>query len=120
MFMTLYDCSLYDYYNNQRKLGRERFTLEQLHSYLSAIVNGVFVLHQNLIVHRDLKAANVFVHLDPHGEIQQLVVADYDTAVQLPDADFRLHETFGTPGFMPEEALNAKEIGYGLSVDGMF
>ena len=116
MFMAIYDESLHDFIQRQRKL-KKYFTMSQLKFCLTHIMNGIHFLHGYLIVHRDIKSGNVFIHYDVKGEIQHLVIADYDTAIQIDSSSALIHETIGTPGWMAAEVLTSKETGYNLSAD---
>ena len=116
MFMAIYDESLHDVIQKQRKL-KKNFTVAQIKFCITHIINGIHFLHGYYIIHRDIKSGNVFIHNDVQGEIQHLVIADYDTAIQMDTPSSLIHETIGTPGWMAAEVLNSKETGYNLSAD---
>ena len=119
LFMSLYDGSLQDFIKKRRESGRGPFSLDKLKKYLLQIASGVDYLHSFFIVHRDLKSGNIFFRYDTVGDIQNLVVADFDTAIQVENENILLHQTMGTPGFMAPEVLKAKELGYTISGDSM-
>lgn len=118
--MSMYDESLQDFIKRRRESGRGPFPVGQLKYFLTQIIAGINYLHSFLIVHRDLKSGNIFIRLDKNGEIQNLVIADFDTAIQVERENFLLFQTMGTPGFMAPEVLRARELGYTISGDSKF
>ena len=62
-----------------RKKG-ERYPPARIAKYALEILNGLQHLHSLSIMHRDLKADNVFVRVGSSGQITKLVIGDFDTA----------------------------------------
>jgi polo-like kinase 1 len=48
---------------------RKALTEYETRYYMKQILEGVFYLHQNRIIHRDLKLGNVFLNDDLHVKI---------------------------------------------------
>jgi len=73
-------------------------------------------LHQNNIIHRDLKSQNIFVKYDEHREIKQLVIGDFDAAKRITKTT-KAKTIVGTLSYMAPEVISSGEAGYGFSAD---
>ena len=93
-----------------RKKGR--FSEDEAVKYLHDILNGLSYLHDNRIIHRDLKLDNFLI--DKDGNIK---IADFGLSAKLNYDDERKHSICGTPNYIsPELLMNAKK-GISYEVD---
>lgn len=84
---------LADVLNN--RLKRELFDEEALLGWAAQLASALAYLHANAIVHRDVKAANIFIRDD-----KSLALGDFGLA-QTPDTSPELkHTMMGTPQYM--------------------
>ncbi len=74
------------------------------------IIRGLEFLHDNHIIHRDLKSDNIFVLLDERKNVQLCAIADFDSAKQMV-SNTQAKTIVGTPGWMAPEVLNARSVG---------
>ncbi|KAI6681572.1 hypothetical protein NL676_035453 [Syzygium grande] len=79
-------------------------------AYTRQILNGLEYLHDQNVVHRDIKCANVLV--DASGSVK---LADFGLAkaIKLNDAK----SCKGSAFWMAPEVVNLKDTGYGLAAD---
>ncbi|CBI23895.3 unnamed protein product, partial [Vitis vinifera] len=78
--------------------------------YTKQILNGLKYLHEQNVVHRDIKCANILV--DVHGSVK---IADFGLAKATKLNDVK--SCRGTPFWMAPEVVNWKNEGYGLATD---
>ncbi|KAJ8005715.1 hypothetical protein DPEC_G00120790 [Dallia pectoralis] len=78
--------------------------------YLRQIVSGLKYLHQQEILHRDLKLGNFFV-----SESMELKVGDFGLASKLEPIGDRKKTICGTPNYLSPEVLNKQ--GHGCESD---
>ncbi|PIK56652.1 putative mitogen-activated protein kinase kinase kinase 4, partial [Apostichopus japonicus] len=87
-----------------------------IRQYTKEICTAISVLHQNNIIHRDIKGANIFLHSDGHVKL-----GDFGAAIKLKKHQTLLGEVndvMGTVAFMaPEIIINSTEDGYGRAAD---
>jgi len=74
------------------------------------IVNGLQTLHKHKFMHRDLKSDNIFVDLDSRGQVQLLIIGDFDTAKKISRKN-TAKTILGTPAFMAPEVFSSKALG---------
>jgi len=117
LFMTLYDDSLENVLKQRRLSSGTLYPVFTLREWATSISNGIDYLHYYFIAHRDLKSGNIFVSRGSNGCVTELVIADFDTAIQVESEKSLLHQTMGTPGYMAPEVLQARECGYNLKCD---
>ena len=84
---------------------------EDIKRYTRQIVCGLKHLHDQNIIHRDLKCANVLV-----DSCDQVKLADFGLAQEMAD-NSTLNAFVGTPHWMAPELLNPKRSGYTLKAD---
>jgi serine/threonine protein kinase len=56
LVMSLYDCSLYDYI-----ITKEKLSISKINSIIYQIVNVLSSIHDNGVIHRDIKPQNIMV-----------------------------------------------------------
>lgn len=79
-----------------------KFSESLIQSYLRQIINGLIYLHQNGILHRDIKGANVLV--DTTGVCK---LADFGCSIIAEEA----YSLKGTPNWMAPEMLSQQQSG---------
>ena len=97
---------LLNYVRKRRKLKEPyaKYVFKQL-------MEGISYLHQNKVVHRDIKLDNVL--LDGNGQVK---IGDYGVSKKVNKDDEMLFEQCGTPAYIAPEIV--REIGYkGYPVD---
>lgn len=101
-----------------------RLTIEETLRILEPVCSALAAAHARGIVHRDIKASNVFLHEGPEGS--RVVLLDFGVAKLLAVDDTSLtasHQAVGTPACMAPEQIVGGEITtrtdvYGLAVLG--
>ncbi|GMY32950.1 MAPK/ERK kinase kinase 1 [Fagus crenata] len=90
----------------------ERHHLEdsQVSEYTRQILNGLKYLHDQNVIHRDIKCANILV--EANGTVK---LADFGLAKAIKSNDVKSCK--GTPSWMAPEVINKKYGGYGLPAD---
>jgi serine/threonine protein kinase len=102
IFMKRYHCNL-RHQIDTAQLKHGHWALSMLVNLSAQVANGLAFLHKNSIIHRDLKAENVFVMLDSRNEIHSLAIGDFDVSVQAQAAK----TVIGTPGWIAPEVYLA-------------
>ncbi|KAI5385789.1 mitogen-activated protein kinase kinase kinase 1 [Lathyrus oleraceus] len=82
----------------------------QVSAYTRQILNGLKYLHENDVVHRDIKCANILV--DVNGSVK---LADFGLAKATKLNDVKSSK--GSPYWMAPEVVNLRNQGYGLAAD---
>ena len=77
---------------------RKRLTDLEVRYYLIQLVGALQYLHQNLVIHRDLKLGNLFIDSQ-----MRLKVGDFGLATRLTDASERKKTFCGTPNYIGKE-----------------
>ncbi|XP_066581564.1 serine/threonine-protein kinase polo [Prorops nasuta] len=78
--------------------------------YMKQILDGVNYLHQNRIIHRDLKLGNLFLNDDLHVKI-----GDFGLATKLEHDGERKKTVCGTPNYIAPEIIT--KAGHSYEVD---
>ncbi|KAM6965299.1 serine/threonine-protein kinase PLK2b [Aplochiton taeniatus] len=90
--------------------ARKVLTEPEVRYYLKQIVAGLKYLHEQEILHRDLKLGNFFV-----SETMELKVGDFGLAAKLESEGNRRKTICGTPNYLSPEVLNKQ--GHGCESD---
>lgn len=89
---------------------RKALTEPETRFYMKQILNGVQYLHENRIIHRDLKLGNLFLNDD-----LQVKIGDFGLATRIEYDGERKKTLCGTPNYIAPEILNKK--GHSFEVD---
>lgn len=85
--------------------------------YITQVLRGLKYLHEQGVLHRDIKGANILTTKD--GQVK---LADFGVAMKLTEAHVDEHDVVGTPYWMAPEIIEmsapttACDIWYGLSL----
>ncbi|XP_065119636.1 serine/threonine-protein kinase PLK2 [Paramisgurnus dabryanus] len=90
--------------------ARKVLTEPEVRYYLRQIVSGLKYLHEQEILHRDLKLGNFFIN-----ESMDLKVGDFGLAAKLEPVENRRRTICGTPNYLSPEVLNKQ--GHGCESD---
>ena len=90
---------------------RKKLCEAEARYYISQIVSCLQYLHENLVIHRDLKLGNLFIDGD-----MRIKVGDFGLATKLTTKDERRKTVCGTPNYIAPEILEGKD-GHSFEVD---
>ncbi|XP_072108656.1 serine/threonine-protein kinase PLK2b [Mobula birostris] len=90
--------------------ARKVLTEPEVRYYLRQIVSGLKCLHEQGILHRDLKLGNFFIN-----ESMELKIGDFGLAAKLEPVEQRSRTICGTPNYLSPEVLNKQ--GHGCESD---
>ncbi|ELP88957.1 serine/threonine protein kinase, putative [Entamoeba invadens IP1] len=88
---------------------RRRLHEPEIAYWMKEVIEGVIYLHQQKVIHRDLKLANIFIH-DMHVKI-----GDFGLAAQLDSNSTTRKTMCGTPTSMAPEIIT--KTGHSYAVD---
>ncbi|KAL4507292.1 hypothetical protein ABPG72_002085 [Tetrahymena utriculariae] len=91
---------------------RKRLTELEVQCYLLQILYSIKYLHDNRVIHRDLKLGNLFL-----SDKMQIKLGDFGLATKLDYEGERKRTICGTPNYIAPEILEAKETGHSFEVD---
>ena len=89
---------------------RKLLTEPEVRYYLHQLLEGCNYLHQNNIIHRDLKLGNIFLNSKLHVKI-----GDFGLATSVNFTGERKKTLCGTPNYIAPEILTKK--GHSFEVD---
>lgn len=104
LFMELWDCTLGQILTERRNTDLYFEPPEILRVSLH-VAEGLRFLHQNRIIHRDLKADNIFVRRHK-SVLQWAAIGDFDTAKDTFESQAKT--TVGSPSIIAPEVLAGK------------
>lgn len=90
---------------------RTPFSEDEAAKWAKQILQGLVYLHENMVIHRDLKLQNFLLDED-----WNLKIADFGLSAQLEDEDDKRMTVCGTPGYLSPEVLEHHD-GQTYSVD---
>jgi serine/threonine protein kinase len=109
--MVLEHCSggdLDHYLQQRRRTGGssspQYFTEQEIWTYFAQVCAGVRALHEQGIVHRDLKTLNILLSADK----RHLKVSDLGVSRQVSEQTQMLHTLYGTPLYLSPEVIENK------------
>ncbi|GAB6022365.1 hypothetical protein CHUAL_006486 [Chamberlinius hualienensis] len=90
---------------------RASLTEPEVRYYMKQLVDGVQYIHNQNVIHRDLKLGNMFLTDD-----MQLKIGDFGLATRMDNSDPKKKATIcGTPNYIAPEVLNKE--GHGFPAD---
>ncbi|GIY77100.1 myosin-IIIa [Caerostris darwini] len=78
---------------------------EEIAAILKMCMMAIHHLHQNDIIHRDIRAANFI--LSPEGEIK---IIDFGTCALVKDSEGKTHSSVGSPYWMAPEVIACEQL----------
>ena len=91
---------------------RKRLSEFEGRYYVIQLINALTFLHDNLVIHRDLKLGNIFISSD-----MTIKIGDFGLAAKLTNFDERKKTVCGTPNYIAPEILQGKKCGHSFPVD---
>ncbi|OHT16238.1 Serine/threonine-protein kinase polo [Tritrichomonas foetus] len=91
---------------------KTRLTESETIKYMRDILAGLTYIHDNQIIHRDIKLENFLI--DKNDNIK---IADFGLSARLKYADERKHTVCGTPNYISPELLSNAEKGISFEAD---
>lgn len=80
---------------------------------LAQVGDGLAAAHDQAIIHRDVKPANILLHVDASGA-ERVMMLDFGLAKMMVDPDLSVltqkGEVFGTPAYMSPEQAAGEEV----------
>ncbi|XP_074559829.1 MAP3K epsilon protein kinase 1-like [Curcuma longa] len=73
--------------------------------YIAQVLEGLVYLHEQGVIHRDIKGANILTTKE--GLVK---LADFGVATKLTEADVNAHSVFGTPYWMAPEVIEMSGV----------
>ncbi|CAF4099468.1 unnamed protein product, partial [Rotaria sp. Silwood2] len=89
-----------------------QFPEPSIRKYTRQLLDGLQYLHENHILHRDIKSANILINL--RGEIK---IADFGTSKRLAGLHLCTEGSVGTLQYMSPDVVLVPPMGYGPEVD---
>src|SRR5437868_4153975 len=90
---------------------RKTLTEPETRFYFVQIISALQYLHDNCVIHRDLKLGNLFIDHD-----MKIKIGDFGLATKLAHPNERKRTVCGTPNYIAPEILEGKE-GHSFEVD---
>eukprot|EP00644_Phytophthora_capsici_P008348 jgi/Phyca11/114488/e_gw1.26.525.1 len=92
---------------------RKRLSESEVRFFMRQLVDGLAYLHENLVIHRDLKLGNLFLTDD-----MRLKIGDFGLATRLDSPEDRKRTMCGTPNYIAPEILSGQRgDGHSFEVD---
>jgi len=112
LYMVLELCrggELYDHVMKAAKETRRGLSETRAREYFRQMLDAVFYLHRQKIVHRDIKTENFLVVGEAGSTAEDMVkMCDFGTAVQLHDRESRPMAKTGTPSYVAPEIYESR------------
>ncbi len=93
---------------------RKRLTEPEVKYYMSQLIDAVRYMHDNNVIHRDLKLGNLFI-----DKYLQIKVGDLGLASKLSSSEEKRKTICGTPNYIAPEVIdgNKEKRGHSFEVD---
>lgn len=92
---------------------RKRLTETEVRYYMAQLVEGVRYMHENKVIHRDLKLGNLFL-----TDKLEIKIGDFGLATKLVTDEDRRKTVCGTPNYIAPEVLDSQTgDGHSYEVD---
>jgi serine/threonine protein kinase len=79
---------------------RKKLSEDEIRWYFYQIIDGVKYLHQNSIIHRDIKPGNIFL-----SDTLRVKIGDFGMATTVSGPKEKKYTTCGTPNYQSPELL---------------
>ena len=82
LFMQLYSGTLREHLDERRKTN-QLMEPEKIAQIALEIAYGIQFLHQHNVIHRDIKAGNIFITKNEKDEVTKIAIGDFDTSLRV-------------------------------------
>ncbi len=103
-------CDLGNLYNMQKRQSAKVFALEEASFICLQILQGLEYIHQNNIIHRDIKLENIFIRKNGKGGNYVCKIGDFGLARPIGDEETAITNC-GTEIYMAPEILSGQSYG---------
>lgn len=91
--------------NNKRK-NFQTYSDKQVAVIMTQLISAVHYLHQNLVIHRDIKPDNILFVTGPPGiGCGKLKLTDFGVATKVTKKNEELHDMYGTSYYIAPEVI---------------
>lgn len=101
-------------------LKSRRLSDGELRDLVRGILEGLKVLHQRRIVHRDFKPANILISMDNRGrmipKIADFGLSKFVAVQEVDSSDFDLSDGRGTPSYKAPEQIVGGRVSFNLDL----
>ena len=87
----------------EKKQKNEKFTENEILQYFYEILQGLYYLHKNRVIHRDLKTLNIFLTENNH-----IKIGDFGVSKKLINNNIYAYTFVGTPYYLSPEICQNK------------
>ena len=87
----------------EKKLKNEKFSENEILQYFYEILQGLYYLHKNRVIHRDLKTLNIFLTENNH-----IKIGDFGVSKKLINNNIYAYTFVGTPYYLSPEICQNK------------
>jgi polo-like kinase 1 len=109
-YMVLELCSGHSVSDMIRPKGR--LDEQETAKILRDVISGVCYLHDNRIIHRDVKLQNFLI-----GDDRKVRIGDFGLSAMLGYDDERMYSLCGTPNYLSPEMVSSSLMGHSYDVD---
>lgn len=109
LFMIQALCSNYSLRHLQ--LAKENFTINDCRYIIGQILKGVQYIHEQGVIHRDIKLSNILI-----DENMQMKICDFGMAIRAENAVSVSNSICGTVNFLAPEVVNRQGYAYASDI----